>query len=269
MNQIGFAFLMTTLAGLATGIGSAIAFFIPNKQQKYLSVALGFSAGVMIFISFSDLLPVSRNLLIQAQVKYVEWIILFSFFAGIFLIAGIEHFISDWGDFHFHNFLQTKIKTEHFSERKSNHLWQTGIMTAVALALHNFPEGMATLMAGIQSASLVYPIAFAVALHNIPEGIAISVPVFYATGSRKKAFFYSFLSGLTEPFGAIIGYLFLRPFLTHTLLSIIFSIVAGIMVYISFDELLPTAHKYGQRRHATIGLLIGIFLMIIFNILFD
>jgi ZIP family zinc transporter len=95
-------------------------------------------------------------------------------------------------------------------------------------------------------------IAVAIAIHNIPEGIAVSIPMFYATGNKIKAFWYSFASGLAEPIGALVGITLLMPFMNDTVFGILFALVAGIMVYISLDELLPSAEKYGLH-HLTIG----------------
>lgn len=143
----------------------------------------------------------------------------------------------------------------------ARHLMRTGVMMALVIGIHNFPEGIATFMAALQSPEIGLAIAVAIAIHNIPEGIAVSVPVYYATGSRRKAFLFSFLSGLAEPVGALVGYLILAPFLTPVLLGYIFAIIAGIMVYISFDELLPAAHRYGEHHVAIWGLIVGMAVM--------
>lgn len=136
-----------------------------------------------------------------------------------------------------------------------------GLVTALVLAVHNLPEGMATFLASMKDANIAIPITIAIALHNIPDGISVSVPVYYATGSRKKAFWLSFLSGLAEPVGAIIGYLVLSPFLDDNVFGIIFGMIAGIMVFISFDELLPAAEEYGKHHHAIYGLVAGMAVM--------
>ena len=143
-----------------------------------------------------------------------------------------------------------------------------GLFTALAIGIHNFPEGLATFIAALQEPSIAIPIAVAIALHNVPEGIAVSVPIYYATGSKKKAFLYSFLSGLSEPLGAIIGYLILRPFLNDTIMGIIFGMVAGIMIYISLDELLPSAREYGEHHLSIYGLVAGMILMAVSLLLF-
>ena len=138
---------------------------------------------------------------------------------------------------------------------------RTGIFTALAIAIHNFPEGLATLGASIANLKLGVVIALAIAIHNIPEGISVSVPIFYATKDKKKAFIYSFLSGLAEPAGAIIGILILLPFLSAGVLSSLMAFAAGIMVYISMDELLPMAHRYGHSHTVIAGIVLGMLVM--------
>lgn len=145
---------------------------------------------------------------------------------------------------------------------------RTGILTAAAIAIHNFPEGVATFVSSLQQPTIAIPIVVAIAIHNIPEGISVSVPIFYATGSRKKAFLYSFLSGLSEPLGAVVAYLVLRPYLSETLFGIAFAVVAGIMVFISFDELLPSAEAYGEHHLCIYGLLTGMGVMAVSLLLF-
>jgi ZIP family zinc transporter len=138
---------------------------------------------------------------------------------------------------------------------------RTGLFTALAIAVHNFPEGLATFVSALQAPSMAVPIVVAIAIHNIPEGIAVSVPIFHATGSRKKAFLYSFASGLSEPLAALVGYLILLPFLSDALYGMLFAAVAGIMVFISFDELLPTARAYGEHHLSIYGLVAGMAVM--------
>lgn len=142
-------------------------------------------------------------------------------------------------------------------------LMRLGMFTALAIAIHNFPEGLATFTSAIRDPALGIAITVAIAIHNIPEGIAVSVPVYYATGSRKKAFALSFLSGLSEPVGAIIGYLILYPFFNDVIYGVLFAAVAGIMVFISLDELLPTAREYGEAHLSIYGMVAGMMVMAI------
>lgn len=268
MEHIGFAFLLTFLAGLATGIGSCIAFFAPRGQTKFLALTLSFSAGVMIFVSFSELLPTAENLFRSQQIPYADFFSLTAFFIGIALTAGIDVLIPNTDNPH--EFQKNKSEMQALKKERNQpyRLLRIGFFTAGALALHNFPEGIATFISATQAKELAYPIAFAVALHNIPEGIAVSVPIYYATGCRKKAFIYSFLSGLAEPLGAVIGYLFLRPFISDGLMGFVFAAIAGIMVYISLDELLPAARRYGKHHQTMWGLFMGMYVMGLSLILF-
>ncbi len=261
MSNFGFAFSLTLLAGLATGIGSVLAFITRKFDTRFLSVALGFSAGVMIFISFTELLPVAVSSLTHEFGKQGELMVFFIFFMAIGLTALIDMVVP--GSENPHELHKDKIEMQEIKEirHKPQKLFRLGVFTAAALALHNLPEGLATFVGALQMPSLAYPIALAIAIHNIPEGIAVSVPIYYATGSHKKAFAYSFLSGLAEPVGALIGYAVLMPFLDGALYMLVFPFVAGIMVYISFDELLPAAREYGQHHLSILGLFAGMLIM--------
>ena len=241
MGNLLTAFIFTLIAGLSTGVGSIIAFFSKKTNTKFLSYTLGLSAGVMIFISLVELYPDAQNALASMYSRRTASVITaISFFCGMFLIALIDRFLPEEKNPH-----ETK-SVEDMNDK--NHLMRMGIFTALAIAVHNFPEGIATFVSATQSPLVALPVVLAIAIHNIPEGIAVSVPVYYATGSRKKAFIYSFVSGLSEPLGAIVAYLILMPFYSETLNSIMFSAVAGIMVYISVDELLPSAREYGHHH---------------------
>ena len=261
------AFLLTLLAGLSTGIGSAIAFFTKRTNTKFLATSLGFSAGVMIYVSFMDIIPnARRSLTASLGINVGEWIVVASFFGGMLAMALIDKLIPSSDNPHeMHNIeeLDNPLCVVH-----NSYLTRMGIFTALAIAIHNFPEGIATFVAALKNPVLGISIATAIAIHNIPEGIAVSVPIYYATGSRKKAFLYSFLSGLTEPLGALMAYLILFPFLSDTLLGVLFSMVAGIMVFISLDELLPSAQKYGEHHLSIYGLIGGMIVMALSLLLF-
>ncbi len=268
MDHVGFAFMLTLLAGLSTGIGSCLAFFTPRGNTRFLAGALGFSAGVMIFISFTDLLPMSYDLLADMNVFLAEILVLSAFFAGIILTAFIDMTIPSIENPHEFKKKPKDIKELNKQRHHPAQLLRLGLITAIVLALHNFPEGMATFIAAMQSPEIAISITIAIALHNIPEGIAISMPVFYATGNKKTAFIYSFASGLAEPAGAVCGYLLMKPFMSNTFMGLIFAGIAGIMIYISFDELLPAARTYGKHHLTIIGLFSGMLLMGISQIIF-
>jgi len=260
MNEhVGLALLLTLLAGLSTGIGSAIAYFIKKPKIVYLSFALGLSAGVMIYISFMEMLPEAIAGLGEHYGEFKgEILALLVFFVGIGVMAVIDLLVPE--EENPHEFAGIDEPTAHPDSAK---LMRIGLMTALAIAIHNFPEGLATFAATLGNVKLGVFIAFAIAIHNIPEGIAVSVPIFFATKNKNKAFAYSFLSGLSEPVGAIIGYLILMPFLTPVLLAAVLAFIAGIMIYISLDELLPMAHLYGHGHLVIGGIVAGMLIMAI------
>lgn len=267
MNNILLAFGLTLFAGLSTGIGSALAFFTKKTNTKFLSVSLGFSAGVMIYVSMIEIFYKSKETLIaELGLKTGSWLTVASFFGGMFLIAIIDKLVPSTENPH------EMYKVENIGDSKvqsdENKLLRMGKFTALAIGIHNFPEGLATFISALQDPAIAIPITVAIAIHNIPEGIAVSVPVYYATGNRKKAFLYSFASGLSEPIGALIGYLILMPFINNILFGIVFGAVAGIMIYISLDELLPSAHEYGEHHLAIYGLVSGMAVMAISLLLF-
>ncbi|MBU0982175.1 zinc transporter ZupT [Patescibacteria group bacterium] len=259
LNNIEIAFFLTLFAGLATGVGSVFVFFAKRTDTKFLSVSLGFSAGMMIYVSFVEMLPYSEKAMQAYFEKGAFLMTLLAFFGGIVVIALIDRLIPEFENPHeAHKVEEVFDKKEAESFRKLHHV---GICTAIAIAIHNFPEGMITFVSSLSNVSLGVVIAVAVALHNIPEGISISIPIYYATGSKKKAFFYSLFSGLTEPMGALLAFLVFREILNDLLFGILFGAIAGIMVFISFDELLPAAKKYGEYHLAIYGLILGMALM--------
>ncbi|MDA3820675.1 MAG: zinc transporter ZupT [Candidatus Delongbacteria bacterium] len=263
-SNVWYALLLTLFAGLSTGIGGFIAVFTKNNNQKFLSVALGFSAGVMIYISFVEILPVANHMLEPCfETKMGLWVTLFAFFGGMLLITIIDKLVPEYENPH--------EPPDHSAMDRippdADKLKKLGVVSAIAIAIHNFPEGIATFMSALQGVEIGLPIAVAVAIHNIPEGIAVAVPIFYATRSRKKAFKWSFLSGLAEPLGAIIAFLIIMPFLSPLLMGIVFASVAGIMIFISLDELLPAAETYGEHHLAIYGLLAGMAVMAVSLIL--
>lgn len=264
-NNVLFAFTLTLIAGLATGLGSAIAFFAKKTNTSFLSFSLGLSAGVMIYISFIEIMPESQRLLMNVYGEIAgKWITLASFFGGIFLIGLIDFFIPSAENPH----EARKLEDMNSEEKNKSSLMRMGVLTAIAITIHNFPEGIATFISALEDPQIGISVAFAVAIHNIPEGIAVSVPIYYATNSRRKAFTYSFLSGLSEPLGAIIGYFLIIYFFSMDIMGIIFGVVAGIMVFISMDELLPAAHRYGKHHVSILGLIIGMLVMAISLLLF-
>lgn len=258
-SNFWFAVLLTSFAGLSTGVGSLIALYAKRTNTKFLSISLGFSAGVMIYVSFVELLFESRQILIENMGKNGEWTCAFIFFLGFGVFVVIDKLVPNYENPHeMHKVEELADKKE---AEKFKKLYRVGILMAIAIAVHNFPEGIVTFLSVMVDVKLGIVIAFAIAIHNIPEGIAVSIPIFYATGSRKKAFVYSFLSGLAEPIGGILGYFVLRSFINEVVIGIVFALIAGIMVFISFDSLLPSAEKYGRHHLAILGLVIGMIVM--------
>ncbi|UCG59202.1 MAG: zinc transporter ZupT [Phycisphaerales bacterium] len=247
--NLGVAFALTTAAGLSTGIGSAIAYLIKKPKVVYLSFALGLSAGVMIYVSFVEMLP-------DAFEAIGELWGLVAFFVGMAVIGLIDMLVPEPGNPHHYEGLE-----EPTGQRKDAQLMRTGVLTALAIAVHNFPEGLATFASTLNDFRVGAFIAVAIAIHNIPEGIAVSIPIFYATSNKNKAFLYSFLSGLSEPVGAMVGFLILLPFLTPGVLAAILAFVAGVMIYISLDELLPMAYNYGHGHLVIAGVALGMLVM--------
>ncbi|HHX75329.1 MAG TPA: zinc transporter ZupT [Firmicutes bacterium] len=253
-----FAFGLTLLAGLATGVGSLLAYFTGRTNTRFFSLALGASGGVMIYISFLEILPEAQQKLTSALGQGPgSWAATAAFFAGILLIAVIDRLVPETGNPHEVRRIESCTDCKDGGDR----MLRMGLFTALTIAVHNFPEGLAAFISAMQDTSVGIAVAIAIAIHNIPEGIAVFVPVYLATGSRRKAFLLSFLSGLSEPLGALVGYFFLLPFYNDVVSGSIFALVAGIMVFISLDELLPTAREYGEAHLAIYGVIAGMLVM--------
>ncbi len=254
-----YPLLLTLFAGLATGIGSVIAFVSRRTSRGFFSFTLGLSAGVMLYVSFVELFDQARELFQSSwNGRMGELGTALFFFVGMGLIGLIDKLVPSFENPH------EIRRVEHLNnpvEAENNRLQHMGLLTALAIAVHNFPEGIATFMAAESNPSIGVAIACAIALHNIPEGIAVSIPIYYATGSKKKAFAFSLLSGLAEPLGALLAFFVLMPFMTPVVLGAVLSAVAGIMVYISIDELLPAAREYGKPHVAIWGMVVGMMIM--------
>lgn len=256
MSDVAIALGLTLLAGLSTTIGGLLAFVIKRPRRYFLPLALGISGGVMLYISFVELFP-------HALAEIGEVRTALAFFAGMVFIAIIDLLVPQMENPH------------HFSDHRghgrgkdetadgvcSPAMMRTGMFVALAITIHNFPEGIATFATAMNDINLGIVIAIAIALHNIPEGISVSVPIYCATGSKRTALKYSFISGIAEPLGAVIAYLILMPFLNATVLSWLLAMVAGIMVYISVDEIIPAAYSYGKSHIVVVGVVFGMALM--------
>ncbi len=284
-SNIWLALGLTLFAGLATGIGSIFAFLTERTNYRFLSVATGFSAGVMLYVSFIEIFfKGAEELLVAYGAPLGDWVNVGAFFAGILFIGLIDNLIPEKQNPHeVHSAketaqlhtepapeLATETSEKETADNENGDLMRTGLFTALAIGIHNFPEGLATFLAALQDPALGVAIAIAIALHNVPEGISVAVPIFYATGDRRKAFIYSLLSGLAEPVGALVAYAALRLFvggpegvIPPQIMGILFAGIAGIMVYISVDELLPTSRAYGKGHDSIYGLIGGMAVMAI------
>ena len=277
-EQIFIAMLLTLFAGFSTAIGSIIAFFSRKDDLRVLSLGLGFSAGVMIYISFMEILPTAlKDFKNYYNSHWAELLGLACFFGGILISLLIDKLIPEDVNPHEPKEDLSELKICPLSQKGQNPpkfhpgeklhqintkaLKRTGIFTALAIAIHNFPEGFATFISSLDNLTLGIAIAIAVAIHNIPEGLAVSLPIYHATGDKKKAFIYSALSGFAEPLGAFVGALILLPFIGDLTLAISFAVIAGIMVFISLDELLPAAKTYDKAHDSLYGLIAGMMIM--------
>jgi ZIP family zinc transporter len=282
MENVWIAFGLTFFAGITTGLGSLFAFFSKRTNYRFLAVATGFSAGVMLFISFVELYPEASAMLEEVYGEAAgRWLNALSFFVGVLFIGAIDALIPAAENPHeMHSAAEREaLRTggeapEPGDEDSDGHdhqqspvkLMRLGMFTALAVTIHNFPEGLATFMAALHEPKTGLAIAIAIALHNIPEGISVAVPIYFASGSRRQAIVYSLLSGLAEPVGAAVAYVFLLLFLggqemPPQVMGLTFGFVAGIMVYISLDELLPSSRAYGRGHDSIIGVVAGMLMM--------
>jgi len=266
MNEnVLMAFTLTVLAGLATGVGGLLAFVIKKNNTRLLSIGLGFSAGVMIYVSFVEILRMAELSLVAYMGDPVgKWVTVASFFAGILISGLLDWLVPDHVSYHEVD-INADPDTRQMSAEKLNRL---GLFTAFAIALHNFPEGLATFIGALEDPKLGIPLAAAIAIHNIPEGMSVALPIYYATGNKLKALLYSLLSGMAEPVGALVGYVVLKAFFNEMVFGVTFAAVAGIMVYISLDELLPMARESGSGHSEMLGLVLGMLVMAISLLLF-
>jgi ZIP family zinc transporter len=277
-GSVLIAFGLTLFAGLATGLGSLVVFVARRPNMTLLSFGLGFSSGVMVYVSLVELLPTASDMVSGAfEGKVGGWIAVGCFFGGIAVSAIIDKLVPEHENPHEAVSLQDMVRAKSGEvqpapspngDDKHPALARVGLLSALAIGIHNFPEGMATFASALADVSLGTSIAVAVAIHNIPEGIAVAVPIYFATRSRRKAFIYSFATGLAEPVGAVLVYLLLMPFINDVVVGAMLAVVGGIMVFISFDELLPTAREYGRGHTAIVGVVLGMAVMAVSLLLF-
>ena len=266
------AFLLTLLAGGATSIGAALGVLGRGTNPKLLAGGLGLSAGVMLYVSFMELMPQGAQVLSGGEQVTAGGgaAAALAFFVGIALIAVLDRLVPEAVSPHefsgrmagSHGKAELRAPDEQAADRALRaRLLRTGTVTAAALALHNVPEGFATFVAALQAPEVAIPVVAAIALHNIPEGLAVAVPVRRATGSRAKAFWLASMTGMAEPVGAVLGYLLLAPLLSGEAMGAILAGVAGVMVFVSLDELLPAAEETGEHHTVIYSLIAGMAVM--------
>lgn len=270
MKNYLIALMFSTIAGLSTVIGGLVTFFIKGNSLKFLSFGLGLSAGVMLFVSLADLYPQASEMINSQLGINNAWLAVLCFALGMLSAILIDFFIPD----HIQESMFTKQIDANEAHKDSTDCAQNenaeitigkikraGLLTAIVVALHNFPEGLATFSLASQDVALGLGIVFAIAIHNIPEGMAISIPVYQATHSKRKAFLYSFLSGMAEPVGGAFGFIIIKLLFPNLCIGLLFALVAGIMTYISLDTLLPLSRDYDTGHYSISGVVFGLVIM--------
>lgn len=247
------AFALTLIAGFATVLGGSLSFMLKRTNLRVLAIGLGFSAGVMIYMALTEILKDSRAFSAEYFGQWAPLITFLGFFVGVIIAAAVDYFMPA----HFGNDLINKEPGE--ITEKDEKVNKAGIMTAIAICLHRFPEGLTMFLVASANLKLGLPLAIALAIHNMPEGIAISLPVYHATGKKRIAMLFTFLASLAGPIGALIGFVLIKLFMPQMAIGILFSMVAGIMVYISLDTLMPLAREYGENHDVMVGIFAGMF----------
>ncbi len=264
-ENVWLAFSLTLLAGLATGAGGALAFVAKKDNMKLLSVGLGFSAGVMIYVSFVEILRKAElSLTADLGPELGPWAAVGCFFVGMLAAALLDKLVPPGISYHEMQITQPEASQAELTGK----LERMGLLTAFVIAMHNFPEGMATFIGALEDPTLGVSLAIAIAIHNIPEGMSVALPIFYATRSKLRGFSFALLSGLAEPIGGIIGYFILRSVFSDGVFGVSFAAVAGIMVYISLDELLPMSRESHSGHASMLGLVLGMMAMAVSLLLF-
>lgn len=271
MNGVVSALILTLIAGSATGIGGALVLFKKRLSSNFLAGSLGLSAGVMIFISLAEMFPEAQaEIMSTGSAVYGKAYVLAAFFIGMGIITLIDFLVPEYENPHEASGLSLSAKTPAVGmlEQTGNEaqMKRLGLMSALAIAIHNFPEGIATFIGALNDPQMGAGITFAIAIHNIPEGIAVAIPIYYATKSKGKALLYSTLSGFSEVIGALLCLSVTSLFGLELsgggmAFPLIMAAVAGIMIYISLDELLPTAEQYGKHHIAIAGVVGGMAIM--------
>ncbi len=281
-DKVIIALVLSFVAGLATSIGAILTFIIKKDDYKIFAIGMSFSAGVMLYLSFMDILPMSIEGmvgdLVGADGKFMHFLAILFFFIGVIASAIIDFLIPTHVHTGHSHLDKEESSSDKFYERSHSHTFSSinkrgrlgakrvALFTALALSIHNFPEGLSVFVTSIEDVTIGLGVAIAIMLHNIPEGMSVALPVYFDSGSKMKAFWWATLSGLAEPLGALVAYLFLSSYLTPEVVSAILASTAGIMVYISLDELLPTARDVGEPHYSIIGVFSGMAMMAVFSV---
>ncbi len=272
------ALFLTFIAGSATAFGAVLTFFVKRNDYRVLALGMSFSAGVMIYLSFMDILPMAITDMScgDSVTKLGHFFAIVMFFIGVFSAGVIDYFVPE----HLHT---KEIDTECTDDKLCNlHICQenravasvkrkryrAAILTAIALGIHNFPEGFSVFVTTYEDIAVGIGVALAISLHNIPEGVSVALPIYSATGNKWKAFFVATLSGMTEPLGAFVAYIALAPYISPMLTGGTLALTAGLMVYIALDELLPMAREYGEEHYGIVGVFCGMLMMSMVDIIF-
>ena len=258
------ALLLTIIAGGATSLGALLTFFVKQNNFRILALGMSFSAGVMIYLSFMDILPMAiENMSIAnntSKLGHIGAIVMF--FIGVFLAGIIDYFVPE----HLQSDDTPQKDKKNYASKRAH---RAAILTALALAIHNFPEGFSVFVTSLENVAVGIGVAVAITLHNIPEGVSVALPIYSATGNKAKAFWVATASGIAEPLGAIFAYLIFAPILTPTISGMALALTAGLMVYIALDELLPMAREYGEEHYGIFGVFAGMALMATVSIFFS
>jgi zinc transporter, ZIP family len=294
---VWLALAITMGAGLATVLGSLLVIFARETNTRLLAFGLAFAGGAMVYVSLVEIFVKSQGAFgaVFPEKQAYAYATL-AFFCGVGLLVVIDRLVPN----PHHGVSETEVKDEmggvprplgaavalgahdhhgHHQPAARHHapavdtanrqlIARVGLMAALAITAHNLPEGLATFFATLENPTVGLPLAMAIAIHNIPEGVSIAVPVYYATGSRGKAILATFLSGLAEPVGALLGYLVLAPFLSDAMFGAVFGVIAGAMVFLALDELLPAARRYAQGHETVYGIVIGMAALALSLVLF-
>lgn len=260
-SDVLMALGITLFAGLATVLGSALVFFEKTPSPRMLAFGLAFAGGAMVFVSLTEIFKKATDSFALTYGEQGFTYATFAFLAGLLLVMMIDRLIPNPHE-------SLEANDPEFATNNDAYIKRIGLMTAFAITAHNFPEGLATFFATLESPSLGMPLAIAIAIHNIPEGISIAAPIYFATKDKGLTVFACFLSGLAEPLGAILGYLLLKPFLSPAIFGAVFGLIAGVMVFLALDELLPAAKRYSAGHETVYGLVAGMSALAISLVLF-